>query len=80
MADGLHIPIRNRIKKLPLALSWVGRGLRGRDDGGNVNNVQYKSNRNCHYESLLYDECILIKNKQTKAKACVGQMVEQLPS
>jgi hypothetical protein len=29
----------------------VGRGLRGKDDGGNVNNVQHKSNQNCHYES-----------------------------
>jgi hypothetical protein len=26
---------------------------RERDDGGNVNNIQYKSNRNCHYESFL---------------------------
>jgi hypothetical protein len=51
MVDGLHIPIRDRLKKpLAIALSGVGRGLRGRDDGGNVNNVQYKSNQNCHYE------------------------------
>jgi hypothetical protein len=39
----------------------VGRGLRGRDDGGNVNNVQYKSNQNCHYKSPLYNEYTLIK-------------------
>jgi hypothetical protein len=25
---------------------WVGRGLRGSDDRGNVHNVQYKSNQN----------------------------------
>jgi hypothetical protein len=37
---------------------WGGRRLRGRDDGGDV---QYKSNRNCHYESSLYNEYILIK-------------------
>jgi hypothetical protein len=31
----------NRTKKpLAIALSGVGRGLRGREDGGNVNNVQ----------------------------------------
>jgi hypothetical protein len=42
----------NRTKKpLAIALSGVGRELKGRDDGGNVTNVQYKSNRNCHYES-----------------------------
>jgi hypothetical protein len=38
-------------KPLAIALWGVGRGLRGRDDGGNVNNVQYKPNQNCHYES-----------------------------
>jgi hypothetical protein len=37
------------------------RGLRGRDNGGNVTNIQRKSNWNCHYESTLYNEYILIK-------------------
>jgi hypothetical protein len=38
-------------EKLPaIALSGVGRGLRRRDVGGNVNVVQYKSNQNNHYE------------------------------
>jgi hypothetical protein len=51
MVDGLHIPIWNRTRKpLGTALSGVGRGLMGRDDGGSVTNVQYKSNWNCHYE------------------------------
>jgi hypothetical protein len=36
---------------LAIALNGVGRGLRGRDDGDNVNDVQYKTNQNCHYES-----------------------------
>jgi hypothetical protein len=37
MVDGFHIPVCNRTKKpLAIALSGVGRGLRGRDDGGNV--------------------------------------------
>jgi hypothetical protein len=45
MIDGLHIPIWNRTKEsLAIALSGVGRGLRGRDDRGNVTNVPYKSN------------------------------------
>jgi hypothetical protein len=40
MVDGLHIPIWNRTKKpLAIALSGMGRGLKGRDNGGNVNNV-----------------------------------------
>jgi hypothetical protein len=52
MVDGLHIPIWNRTKKpLAIALSEVGRGLRGRDNGGNVNDVQYKTNWNYHYKS-----------------------------
>jgi hypothetical protein len=52
--DGLHIPVCNRTKKpLAIALSGVGRGLTGRDNGGNVNNIQYKSNWNCHYESPI---------------------------
>jgi hypothetical protein len=39
----------------------VGRGLRRRDDGGNVNNIQYKSNQNCYYKCPPYNEYILIK-------------------
>jgi hypothetical protein len=52
MVNGFHIPIWNRAKKpLAIAFSGVERELRGRDDGSNVNNVKYKSNWNCHYES-----------------------------
>jgi hypothetical protein len=62
MVDGPHKPIWNRSKKpLAIALSGVGKELRGRDNGGDVNNVQYKSNQSCHYESPLYSEYILIK-------------------
>jgi hypothetical protein len=44
----------NKTKKLlAIALSGVGRGLRGREDWGDVTNVQYKPNWNCHYESPL---------------------------
>jgi hypothetical protein len=43
LVDGLHILIRNRTKKpLAIALSGAGRGSRGRDDGGDVTNIQYK--------------------------------------
>jgi hypothetical protein len=38
-------------KSLAIALSGVGMGLRERDDGGNVSNVQHKCNQNCHYET-----------------------------
>jgi hypothetical protein len=56
MVHGIHIHIRNRDKKpLAIALSdwWGGRG--GETIAGNVNNVQYMSNWNCHYKlSLLF--------------------------
>jgi hypothetical protein len=41
MIDRLHIPIWKTKKPIAIALSGVGRGLRGRGDGGNINNVQY---------------------------------------
>jgi hypothetical protein len=54
MTDGLHIPIWNRTKKpLAIVLSGMGKGLRGRDDGSDVTNVQYKCNWNCYYESPI---------------------------
>jgi hypothetical protein len=46
----------------------VGRGLRGRDDGGNVNNVQYKCDQNHHFKSPPYNEYILIKIYTEKKK------------
>jgi hypothetical protein len=36
-------------RKLAIALSGVGRGLRGRDNRDNVTNVQYKSIHNFHH-------------------------------
>jgi hypothetical protein len=52
MVDGLHMPIWNRTNKsLAIALRGTGRELRGRDNGDDVTNVQYKLNKNCHYES-----------------------------
>jgi hypothetical protein len=44
-------------KSLAIALGGVGRG---RDNGGNVNYVQYKSDWSCHFESPLNNEYILI--------------------
>jgi hypothetical protein len=41
-----------------IASTGAGGGMRGRDDGGNVNNVQYKANQNSHYEFPLYNENI----------------------
>jgi hypothetical protein len=58
----LHILIWNRTKKpLSIALSRAGKGLRGRDNGGNLTNVQYKSNQHCHYEAPLHNKYILKK-------------------
>jgi hypothetical protein len=72
MVDGLHIP---RTKKpLAIALSGEGRGLRGRNDGGDLTNVQYKPNWNCHYESPPYNKYILIKNYKKKKKPYCSAM------
>jgi hypothetical protein len=50
--DRLYISIGNKTKKLlAIAVSCVERGLRGRDDGGNANNLQHKTNWKCHYNS-----------------------------
>jgi hypothetical protein len=63
MVDGLHTLIWNRTKKpLVIVLSGAERGLRGRDGGDDLTNVQYKSIWNCHNESPLYNKYILIKN------------------
>jgi hypothetical protein len=48
-------------KSLAIAVSGAGKGLRGRDGGGNLTNVQCKPIWNCHNESPLYNEYILIK-------------------
>jgi hypothetical protein len=34
----------------------MGKGLRRRDNGGNLTNVQCKSNLNSHYKSPLYNK------------------------
>jgi hypothetical protein len=41
-------------KKKPhvIALSEAGRGLRERNDGSDLTNVQYQPIQNCHYESI----------------------------
>jgi hypothetical protein len=62
MIDGLHIFIENRTKKpLAIVLSGTGRGLRGRHSESNLTSVQYKPIWNCHNDSPLYNEYILIK-------------------
>jgi hypothetical protein len=59
-------------KPLAIALSGVGMGLMERDDGGKINNVQYKSKQNCHYGSPPpYNEYILIKNYSKKNMTAV---------
>jgi hypothetical protein len=67
MVDELRIPIWNRTRKpLAIALSGLGRGLRGRDDGGNV---QYKANQKCHCGSpilWIYPHRNLFLKKETK--------------
>jgi hypothetical protein len=51
------------LKPLAVGLSGAEWGLWGRDEGGNVTNVHYKSNWNCHYKSPIpHNEYILIKN------------------
>jgi hypothetical protein len=77
MVDQLLIPIRNKTKK-PLVIQlfkWGGRGLKMRDDGGDVTNIQYKSNRNCHSEVPLCNDYILIKI-YLKSKKIISIVVE----
>jgi hypothetical protein len=51
MVDGLHILTWNWTKKpLAIASSGAGRGLRGRNDGSDITQIQYKPNQNCHYK------------------------------
>jgi hypothetical protein len=48
--------------------------LSGSDDLGYVTNVQYKFNQNCHYESPLYNEYILIKKEILELNDSIDQM------
>jgi hypothetical protein len=50
MVDDLFIGSRTR-KPLAIDLSGAERGSRGRDDGGDVTNEQYKPIWNCQNES-----------------------------
>jgi hypothetical protein len=52
------------MKALATVLSGVGRGLREVHVGGELTNVQCKAIWNCHNESLLYNEYMLIKMKK----------------
>jgi hypothetical protein len=61
MVDGLRTLIQNRTKKpLTIVLSGTGWESRGRDGGGDLTNVQYNPIWNCHSESSLFNENILI--------------------
>jgi hypothetical protein len=65
MVDGLYIHTQNRtMKPLAIALSGVRRGLRGRDGGDNLTNVEYKSIGNYQNEFALYNEYMPIKMKK----------------
>jgi hypothetical protein len=44
------------MESLAIAIGGAGKGLRGREGGGDLTNVQCKPNWNCHNESPLYDE------------------------
>jgi hypothetical protein len=63
MVGGLHIPIWNRTEKsFTIALSGVGRELRGRDDEGNVNNIHYYLIRIVTMNLPLHNEWMILKN------------------
>jgi hypothetical protein len=44
--------------------------LRGKDNGCDLTNIQYKPIRNCHYESPLCNKYILIKNYNKRRGNC----------
>jgi hypothetical protein len=52
------------MKPLIISLSVAGRGLQGRDDGGNLINVQFKAIGKWHNESPPYNKYMLIKMKK----------------
>jgi hypothetical protein len=57
------IPIWNKIKKpLAIALSGARRGLRRKDNGGDLINAQYKPKQNWHHESHPVERVYLNKN------------------
>jgi hypothetical protein len=45
---------------------WVGEGAEEEGLWGNVNNVQYKTNLNCHYKSPPHTMNIFYKNLELK--------------
>jgi hypothetical protein len=49
------------MKPLAIALSGARRGLEEGDGKGDLTNVQCKAIQNCHNESPMYNESILIK-------------------
>jgi hypothetical protein len=52
LGDGIWLmDLKYLYEKNQNNLLQLGVGLRGRDHGGKINNVQYKSNQNCHYKS-----------------------------
>jgi hypothetical protein len=57
MADGFTYLYETAKKLLAIVLSGARRGTRG----SNLTNVQCKPIWNCHYESPLYNEYILIE-------------------
>jgi hypothetical protein len=68
MVGGLHMPIWNKTKKsLAIALSGVGRWLRGQiDDGDNVTNVNDKPSELSLWIPSLYNEYIIINLKKKR--------------
>jgi hypothetical protein len=69
VVDGLHTHMQNRMMKpRVIALNGVERGVKGGRWWDDLINVQCKPIQNCHNESLLYSEYILIKMKKKTRK------------
>jgi hypothetical protein len=52
------------MKPLAITLSGAERGSKRRNGGDDLTNMQYKPIWNCHSESSLYSEYILMKKKR----------------
>jgi hypothetical protein len=61
------------MKLLALNEERTGMARAGGDEGGNLTNVQCQAIQNCHNESSLYNEYLLIKMKKNKTEW--GQIV-----
>jgi hypothetical protein len=66
MVDGLYTYMKSNNETSCNCFKWDRDKCQGRENGGDLTNVQYKPIRNCHNEFPQYNEYILIFEKSEK--------------